>query len=141
MVYRFQFLQLTLCILLLFCVGCGAGSSIGQVEGVVTFDGEPIDRATVSFYPTDARASIGVSDDQGHYKLTYTRSTKGALIGDHKVTVQTRIDREDDPPTSEYGGKGREEFLPPKYMDRRKTELTATVESGTNTIDFKLESN
>ena len=125
MVYRFQFLQLTLCILLLFCVGCGGDSSIGQVEGVVTFDGEPIDRAKVSFYPTDAWASIGYTD-----------------IGKHKVTVQTRIDKEeDDEPTSKYGGKGREEFLPPRYVNQKKTELTATVESWTNTIDFKLESN
>ena len=141
MVYRFQFLQLTLCILLLFCVGCGGDSSIGQVEGVVTFDGEPIDRAKVSFYPTDARASIGYTDDQGHYRLRHTRSANGALIGKHKVTVQTRIDKKDDEPTSKYGGKGREEFLPPRYVNQKKTELTATVESGTNTIDFKLESN
>ena len=73
--------------------------------------------------------------------MRHTRSANGALIGKHKVTVQTRIDREDDEPTSKYGGKGREEFLPPRYVNQKKTELTATVESGRNTIDFKLESN
>ena len=54
MVYRFQFLLLSLCMLLLLSVGCGGDSNVGQVEGVVRFDGEPVTRAMVSFYPADA---------------------------------------------------------------------------------------
>ena len=132
--------QLPLFILLLFSVGCGGGSNIGQVEGFVTLDGEPVTRAMVSFHPTDARASVGFTDNEGHYELQYIRNVKGAVVGQHKVTISTRIDREDDPPTSEFGGKGREETMPPKYLDRKKTELSATVESGKNTVDFKLTS-
>ena len=141
MFYRFQFLQLTLCILLLFSVGCAGGdSNIGQVEGVVSLDGEPLKRALVCFYPTDGRASAGQTDEEGHYELQYIKNVKGAVVGQHKVTISTKIDKEDDPPTSEFGGKGREETMPPKYLDRKKTELSALVESGNNTIDFELES-
>ena len=140
MVYRFQLLQLPLFILLLLSVGCGGDSNIGQVEGVVTLDGEPVTRAMVSFHPTDDRASVGFTDNEGHYELQYIRNVKGAVIGQHKVTISTRIDREDDPPTSEFGGNGREETMPPKYLDRRKTELSATIESGSNKVDFKLTS-
>jgi len=141
MVYRFQFSLLPLCtILLLLSVGCGGDSNIGQVEGVVRLDGKPLKRAMVNFYPTDARASFGFTDAEGHYELQYIKNVKGAVVGQHKVTISTKIDKEDDPPTSEFGGKGREETMPPKYLDRKKTELSASVESGSNTIDFELES-
>ena len=138
MFFRFRFLQLSLCIPLLLFVGCGDGS-MGRVEGVVKFDGQPVDRALVTFYPADARASVGFTDDDGRYYLNYTGKVKGAVVGEHQVTISTRIDKEDDNVASKYGGKGREEFLPPKYHSRRETELTATVESGNNTIDFDLE--
>ena len=72
--------------------------------------------------------------------MQYIRNVKGAVVGPHKVTISTYIDREDDPPASEFGGKGREETMPPRYLDRRKTELSATIESGSNTVDFELTS-
>ena len=140
MVYRFQFLLLSLCMLLLLSVGCGGDSNVGQVEGVVRFDGDPVTRAMVSFYPADARASVGFTDQEGHYELQYIKNTKGAVIGEHTVTISTKIDREDDPPTSEFGGKGREETMPPKYLERKKSVLVKTVESGRNTINFDLTS-
>ena len=140
MFYRFQFLQLTLCILLLLSIGCGGDRNIGKVEGVVSLDGEPLKRALVCFYPTDGRASAGQTDEEGHYELQYIRNVKGAVVGPHKVTISTYIDREDDPPASEFGGKGREETMPPRYLDRRKTELSVTIESGSNTVDFELTS-
>lgn len=113
---------------------------MGRVEGVVKFDGQPVDRALVSFHPADARASVGFTDDDGRYFLDFTRNVKGAVVGEHQVTISTRIDREDDNIASKYGGKGRKEFLPPKYHNRKQTELTAVVESGENTINFDLES-
>ena len=91
-------------------------------------------------HPADVRASAGRTDDEGHYELQYIRNVKGAVVGQHKVTISTYIDREDDPPTSEFGGKGREETMPPKYLDRKKTELSATIESGSNTVNFDLTS-
>jgi len=136
---RFRFLQLSLCVLLLACIGCvdGGSSDIGLVEGVVTVDGKPIDRATVTFYPAGGRSSGGYTDDKGHYSLTYTRSQKGALIGDHKVTISTGLEKDylDGAKTDE-----RAESMPKKYLDKNKTDLTATVEGGKNNIDFELKS-
>ena len=138
--YRFQFLLLPLCVVLLLNVGCGGDSNIGQVEGVVSLDGEPLKRAMVCFHPADARGSAGFTDDEGHYELRYLRNIKGAVVGEHKVTISTKIAREDDDASSEFGGKGRAETMPPKYLDRNKTELSATVVSGRNTVDFDLTS-
>ena len=69
--------------------GCN-DSKIGTVSGVVLIDGEPIEMASISFYPAVGRASVGRTNDKGEYVLNYTRGRKGALIGNHKVTISTK---------------------------------------------------
>ena len=109
---------------------------------MTTIDGEPIDYAAVTFMPTQGRASIGRTDADGVYKLAYVIGQDGALIGNHKVYVTTRVKKE-----PAYGQKegvekspirlnGRKELLPKENCDRNYTELTATVESGNNEINF-----
>lgn len=135
----------------LMITGC-SNSKVGTVSGVVTLDGKPIDQATVSFYPDEGRASLGRTNEKGEYRLTYTRGVSGAVIGNHKVTISTLVDAEVDYGDSNYesGGAGevsvtsvtkaRPESMPPKYRDRRQTVLTATVERGSNEINFELTS-
>ena len=128
---------LSLSVLLLCFCGCPASSgNIGLVEGVVTLDGTPVEGAFVRFYPETGRGSSGKTDKDGHYELRYTRSEDGAIIGNHKITISTEVeaDYEQDP------DEGRAESVPKKYLDRKKTELTATVESGRNNINFDLTS-
>lgn len=138
---RFQYLQFGLAALLLCCCGCPASNDgIGTVEGVITLDGEPVDQASVMFFPQSGRASIGTTDDTGHYKLLYTRSADGAVIGKHKVTISTEVKENSDYGTEEVATAARKEIIPKKYLDRRKTELTATVTGGKNTINFDLKS-
>lgn len=138
---RFQYLQFSLCALLLFCCGCpSSNGNIGTVEGVVTLDGEPVGQATVMFFPSSGRASIGTTDDAGRYKLVYTRSEDGAVVGTHKVTISTEIKASDGYGDDEPAVQGKKEIIPAKYLDRRKTELTANVEPGSNSINFDLTS-
>ena len=113
---------------------------MGVVEGVVTLDSAPVVGATVRFYPTSGdRGSSGKTDKDGHYELRYTRTEKGAVIGEHKVTISTEVkaDNYEEEDTEE----ARPETIPKKYLDRKKTVLLETVESGGNTINFDLTSN
>lgn len=112
-------------------VGCaGDHPDVGSVTGKVTLDGQPLSKATVTFQPSSGRASYGVTEDDGSYRLDYMDGVKGALIGQHKVTVRTEIPGEDgQPPIAK-------EKLPAKYHSR--TELTADVKAGSNTFDFPL---
>jgi hypothetical protein len=141
--HGFQFLKLSLCGLFLAFCGCGESGNIGRVEGVVTIDGNPIDQAAVQFYPAAGRASVGYTDENGYYTLGYTRTVKGAEIGDHKVTIVTELTRdivgEDGQPRRVVPGDLRKEMLAPRYGDRKKSDLTATVAAGSNVIDFNLE--
>ena len=135
---NFRFLQLGMLALLISCCGCPSGSKdVGLVEGVVTLDGKPVDRATIIFYPAEGRSSGGYTDENGHYSLIYSRDEKGALIGQHKVTISTKLEEDFEDGAST---EARNESLPPRYLDRRKTDLTAVVERGSNQIDFELKS-
>jgi len=151
---RFPNLFLLLCAsALLIVAGCSKGPSTGAVTGIVTLDGTPIADANVTFYPKEGRASHGKTDSQGKYELTFTQDKKGAVLGEHTVTIITEIVQEtdygaDDDYEKENGGggadeassKARSELLPKKYCERGSSELTATVEKGDNVVDFPLKS-
>ncbi len=116
--------------------GCGR-YDVSSVSGVVRLDGQPLPKAIVTFTPLDGRSSVATSDDSGRYVLQYTTNQWGAERGQHQVTITTRVDKV----TGEDGAvlqAGRKELLPARYHE--KTELTAEVKRGRNTIDFDLTS-
>lgn len=108
---------------------------LGEVSGVVSLDGVPLPKASVTFVPFErGQASHGSTDDAGRYSLVYTANTPGAVVCSHRVEIRT-------------GGEGYDkdgnftetiERLPPVYHVR--SQLTASVAAGTNEIDFKLTS-
>lgn len=125
---------------LLFCLffaGCGPSYDLGQVSGIVTLDGTPLPQATLIFSRGKGRMAVGMTDEDGRYRLQYTHRQEGAELGTHTVRVTSRVDA-----VSGEGGvpaiAGRPELLPARYHD--KTELTAEVKRGRNTIDFNLTS-
>lgn len=123
--------------LTLFCVGCGG--DMGRVSGTITLDGKPLPNAIVTFYPQGGdggRASAGRTDDQGQYELTYSRSEKGAKVGEHLVTITTAVDGGDYSEESEESIG--QELVPTKY--NAKSELKEQVVAGSNTINFELDS-
>lgn len=113
--------------------GCGGGRpDLGQVEGTVTLDGQPLANAVVQFQPeAEGRPSLGTTDSSGHYKLMFTRDTPGAMIGKHKVRIE--LAESDDEAESEPALQ-----VPEKY--NAETELSEEVTAGTQTIDFTLTS-
>lgn len=125
--------------LLVAFAGCGGGGDtppLGTVSGKVTLNGEPLEGATVEFIPEQGRPSLGVTNDSGEYKLDYTASTPGALVGKHAVRITARRERsggEGDQPLVE----ARPEVVPQAYNDQ--TTLSVTVEPGANRHDFTLE--
>lgn len=134
--------------------GCGEGGpELGRVTGTVTMDGDPLPNALVTFVPQEGgRASTGVTNENGEYELIY-QNRKGALLGQHKVTVTTMRQAEAAPEMSsdseEYmkqatGGDPSqydqvfEEKIPPRY--NKDSELVEEVQSGSNEIDLELTS-
>ena len=124
---------------LILVAGCGGGGSdappIGRVEGVVKMDGQPLPGVIVGFEPQGVSVggpSNGRTDDQGHYELTYSNGTKGAIIGTHKVTITTPT--EGPPPP----GQKYKDPIPARYNSA--SELSQEVQAGANVIDLELSS-
>ncbi|MBA2113166.1 carboxypeptidase-like regulatory domain-containing protein [Bremerella alba] len=122
--------------LLLPAIGCAAGeySDLGQVQGQVTMDGQPLPNALVRFAPPTGRPAMGVTDEQGMYELIYVRDVRGAEPGEYQVEITTWFR----PATMEESHQKRTEKIPAKY--NKRSTLSASVEQGDNQIDFQLES-
>jgi len=106
-------------------LGCSqTPEGVAEVTGTVTMDQEPLSNAVVTFIPVEGgRPSTGKTDESGAYRLVYTREAFGALTGEHDVEIST------------LESQG-EEIVPNKYNS--KSQLTETVEPGSNEIDFDL---
>jgi len=140
MVRRICFLPLIL------AVGCLGGvdprqPKVEPVTGIVTLDSKPLKNADIMFIPTNGQIEAGGrTDAEGKYTLI-VRNQGGAVAGDYKVTIskRTREDGSEFPEDRSAMGVGKES-LPPKYVDRILTQLTAKVGPGENKIDFDLKS-
>ncbi|MCA9163941.1 MAG: carboxypeptidase regulatory-like domain-containing protein [Planctomycetales bacterium] len=126
---------LALAIALPTLIGCGS-HNVGQVEGRVTLDGEPLPNAMVTFTPVaEGTPSFGVTDEQGNYRLQYTRDTEGAEIGEHLISIRTETSGN---PDAEPPIPATPERVPMKF--NAQTELRKSVEKGAQTIDLPLDS-
>jgi hypothetical protein len=134
-------------------IGCGGGNKylpeLGQVHGVVTLDGKPIEGIVVQFNPivstttpeptergrkrVASGGSSGVTDKNGEYRLTFDGSTAGAEVGPHDVKVV------DIPPAEADDSKiVRKPRIPLKYLVGNP--LRFEVEPGDNSFDIALKS-
>jgi len=71
----------------LLMAGCG-GSGVVAVSGTLTYKGKPVTNAFINFVPENGRPSMGETDPEGKFTLTYDPQAKGAQLGKHKVFVQ-----------------------------------------------------
>jgi hypothetical protein len=83
----------------LLSAGCDDGPKLVSVSGVVKLDGQPYKNAIVSFQPVATGNSLnagmgstGLTDENGKYTLTTIDGKRGAVVGPHKVRIQTKRD-------------------------------------------------
>ena len=149
----------------LVAVGCSnPDSKYARVEGTITYKGQPIDAASVTFQPldSDGEPAVGVTDASGRFTLTASRAVKaevGASPGEYRVLVVKSAPAATDPDEDAFN-QGRIDYdeyqrrlaardssrsvarprslIPEKY-NGPNSDLRATVERGkTNTFEFVL---
>jgi hypothetical protein len=153
-----------LAVVLLTAAGCTSKYTPVPVSGVVTLDGQPVNKATVYFYAVgddkEGRPAQGATDENGEFNLSTLGNGDGALPGDYKVVVhkyvptQPNLKIPDFPNTPEgraersdfiyrnFEAKGIQPFknaLPPKYGDSNTTPLNCKV-AGKMTVKLELTS-
>jgi hypothetical protein len=73
-------------VLIVSVIGCGR--EFVPVEGNVTYEGKPLDRAIVTFIPeTTGQPAHAITDREGYFRLSTFKPGSGARPGKYKVTV------------------------------------------------------
>ena len=139
-----------------FLIGCGGDSGkpkLVKVSGKVTYNGKPVTKGLVSFVPASGpgtqtgQAATGEIGADGSYTLTTFDNGDGAVLGEHKVLVQSQ---EEDPAIKGRGmpipdARGQVNIKPPKFLVPEKyataenTPLRITVEEGRKAYDIELK--
>ena len=134
-------------------VGCGPRRPVvNYVEGTITFDGKPLDKASIFFYPNDGGGlpATGVTDANGKYQLTSLQgggTGKGAAAGEYVVAVNRQKDepsRTERMPSITPGMPDEvmvfyDSLIPEKYTSKQTTPLMFTVVSGKNRFDIAID--
>jgi hypothetical protein len=127
---------------LLVAAGCSSQPAdqppLGRVRGKITMDGQPLAGVDIVFSPDKGRPSVATTDSTGRYDLSYINTTKGAKVGPHKVFIRPAETSPDEVPGDGSKPAAPRPVVPAKY--NKRSELTAEVKAGGNTIDFALES-
>lgn len=140
--------------------GCGGRAKgaykVAPVHGTVTYNGVPLEGATVMFYPADQGLppAGGTTDASGNYQLmTYFNGADGAVLGTHKVAVRKRAAVEasqtNAPPNlgearldelREAAAEQAKPAIPLRYFGPESSMLVGEVAEGKkNVINFDLK--
>jgi len=122
----------------LIALGCGGGDvsrlKTHPVEGVVQFEGKPLEGAFVVLHPKGVNdpkhlAAQAKTDATGKFKPATYDTSDGAIAGEYSVTVQyfNLVNTAD-------GIKAGPNVLPEKYANPATTDITIRVAEGENKI-------
>lgn len=162
---KIQFAGIFCAVLAIGVMGCGGEGDVERpdtypISGTVTFNGAPIEGASVSFVPQgDGRGAAGFTDGAGKYTLTTLAAGDGAVPGQYQVKIvkfgksaEAPTEASDtsgelgiaedagyNPDAEDAGEAAQKNLLPEKYADSNTSGLTVEVIAGENPPhDFKL---
>jgi hypothetical protein len=108
-------------------VGCNRnGLNLAYVDGIVTYNGKPVEHAGVLFKPDAGPFATGTTDAEGKFTLI-TANNPGALIGEHKIGISKTKTTPIQMSGEALPRYKVEYFIPQKYASPTTSELTATV--------------
>jgi hypothetical protein len=115
--------------------GCGTdGPQIVAVSGKLTRHGKPVPNMEVYFMPDQGRPSVGMSDQEGRFKLGYTREQDGAVLGNHSVFVVYNPPADTGyPPPAELGA------ISAKYGKQELSPIRIEVKEPLTDLEIKLD--
>jgi len=128
------------------CLLCGCGRSVplGEVDGIVRLDGQPIGKVMVVFIPEDPHLpqSFGISDEQGRFQLRCNNRGMGAAVGEHRVTLVDAAVAPASKSTSvdelPQGADAPPSRVPPIYARADKTPLRRIVAPGSQNLAIEI---
>lgn len=128
---------------LVTAVGCGDdGPPMAEAGGIVTYNGAPLEGATVVFQPASGPLAVGTTDAEGNFELI-TGGEPQAAVGPGKVAitaVEQLIVVEGREPTAHELANMSRTLIPEKYGHVTTSGLTAEVKADEeNELKFDLQ--
>lgn len=122
-------------------LGCDRGPELASVEGVVTYEGEPLRFGSVMFQGPQGPPATGKIVD-GAFNLAVRGYGDGAMLGVNRVRVSCYEAQSPDYRASSEAelSLGRS-LIPIKYTNPRTSPLSVTVSPGTNRVTLDLSDN
>ncbi len=122
---------LLLSFLLAVTSGCSR-SPLVQAEGRLTYMGKPVPSTYVIFHPMEEgkRESHGLTDDNGKFSLTFSRTEPGVLPGKHRIYLRYDVSAEEE--LGNIPPKANKELraVIDRYGVTKQTPLTYEVKGG-----------
>jgi hypothetical protein len=118
--------------------GCNR-SPLVQAKGRLTYEGKPVPSTYVIFHPMEEgkRESHGLTDDDGNFSLTFSRTEEGVLPGMHRIQLRYNVSGQEE--TGEIPPKANKQLraVIDRYGVEKKSTLTYEVKGG-EFFDIKL---
>jgi hypothetical protein len=126
-------------LLLAWLAGCNrSGLNLAYVDGVVTYNGKPVEHAGVLFKPEVGPFAMGTTDAEGKFTLI-TANQPGAIVGEHKVGISKTQTMATNVAGARFPQYQVTHVVPAKYSSPATSELTATVTSDDSNNHFVFE--
>jgi hypothetical protein len=137
------------CFLLLLMTGCGSSKLDGLVpaSGTVTFNGSPVEQATIIFSPksgeTQARAASATTDSHGKFSMMTLYPGDGVFPGNYAVTIEkvetTGEVRYIEEKKEAVDDRQIIDLLPVKYNNTNTSDLSVSILArGDKAIELNL---
>ena len=123
--------------MLLGCHGCAKGPAIGEIKGMATLDGNPVEEGSIRFIPIDGRTSMGSGNiRQGRFEMRLPVKTYRVEISWPKLPAAGM-------PDDKYTSGRKDDYVIPERIPKKyntESELTLEVKAGLNEPRFDLMS-
>lgn len=118
-------------VLLLLLAAGGCGSGLVSATGRLTYKGQPVPSTLVTFMPDDGgRPSHGLTDDEGNFTVTYSRTQKGISRGGHTVFLRYDVSAEEET-----------HAIPPKASKELKAVIAKYGDPKTSGLHYDISKN
>lgn len=127
----------TAVLLLVVASGCGGStadrSPTAAVKGTVTYQGNPLPKGTVLLHPQKGRSASGKVVDGQIVEVTTYETGDGAVLGEHRVSIQSVETDSKDSTMSKS-------LIPVRYGNPETSMITTKIEADkTNELTIELK--
>jgi hypothetical protein len=129
---------LTLLCVGLAAIGCDSGPSTAEVSGNITYDGKPVEKGNIAFFPDNGKGQPagGIIANGAYTAKNVTFGINRVEVHAPKVVGKRKL-YPSDPKSAEIDIS--QESLPERYSNQEKTELLLDVKERSVKKDFDLK--